>query len=104
MMATKRTSRQMVDVSWVWTSDTNNCHPVIDIATSANVEAARQLIRIGNLLERIETHILSLGRDGLHEVIRHEAERVRKIERLKRARAKEARARARAAKLAKENP
>lgn len=92
----KKNSREIVNMGWVWTSDGNDAFTTEAIRTAATVDAARSLDLIARVLERIESHILSLGRDGLHDVIRHEAERVRRQERLTRARAKAERARKKA--------
>jgi hypothetical protein len=57
------------------------------INVAANLHAAQQAERAANLLQSILSRLDALGRDGIHDLIRLEATRARKADRLKKARA-----------------
>lgn len=77
---TSYNARQIVDVEWNFTSNGTGTYALEQITTAAALDLA-------NTMRRIERLLLNLGDDGIHALIRYEAARVRKAERLKRQRA-----------------
>lgn len=71
---------------WRWTSNDNGSWPVETMTAVGSAEAARRLGNVEGLLRSIYQLLQNLGSDGIHELIRFEARRVRKIERLRKGR------------------
>jgi hypothetical protein len=83
---------------WTWTSDSDGKWFMGTIRDAAITESARRLIRMEQHLSTIVTLLNALGADGIHTVIRQQATKARKAERLRRQRAAAKRAATRARK------
>lgn len=89
---TSYTPQQIVNNNWTWTSGDNGGYNVEQLAAISAMASAQYLARIADTLQAIRRDILALGSDGLHEILRDERAKRRKVERLKRARAAKKRA------------
>jgi hypothetical protein len=83
----------IVRAGWEFTSNAAGSYTVEQLTAAATIDLA-------NTMRRIEGLLNNLGRDGIHELIRYEAQRVRRAERVKRQRAAAKRKRTLAAKKA----
>jgi hypothetical protein len=89
---TKYTPKEIIDWNWTYTSDVDGGYSTERIASAAAVAAAQYLRDIRDELQQIKRDIRQLGAEGLHDLIRYEAKRVRKAERARRTRAAKRRA------------
>jgi hypothetical protein len=87
-----------------WTFSTDDQFTYTQIQTAAMLHAAQQAERAANILYQILGRLDSLGNDGLHEILRHERTRIRKSERLRKAKIAAKRRRTIAAKKAAAQP
>lgn len=81
-----------------FTSNDEGTWPYTVITAAGAAESARRLIMIDETLKRIEQLLMNLGTDGIHDLIRLEARRVRTRQRKQRQAAAEKRKRTIAAK------
>jgi hypothetical protein len=91
---------EIVTPTWGFFSDASGHLANEQITAAASMDAAVHLRRLSLTMQRIERLLLNLGDDGIHALIRYEAARVRKAERVKRQRAAAKRKRTIAAKKA----
>ncbi len=89
------TSQQIASYNWSFARSFDGSFSFDAIRTSAALETMRETKALHATMKRIEQHLLGLGSDGLHTVLRHQRDiawaaqkKARKAARLKRARAK----------------
>jgi hypothetical protein len=74
-----RLPADIVTTGWSWDGDQG--------LTDMSIQTAAQL-DIARTLRRLETHLLGLGRDGLHTLIQNAAKQSRRRERARRTKGK----------------
>ncbi len=93
----KQSQSRLVLNDWEWQSDVDGRWTWETIRTASQAESARRLVSIDSTLNAILRAINSLGSEGLHYILRDEAAKRRKAERLRRQRAAAKRRQAKAA-------
>lgn len=84
--------KQICDWGWVWETSSNGWYSNEQIAAIGAIASAQYLRDVLGELQQIKHDIRMLGAEGLHDLIRLEARRVRKAERARRTRAAKRRA------------
>lgn len=87
-MIKKKSAAEVVELDFTWCSDAEGCWPNDIIKLASTHAAAKSLADLAGTLRRIETYLLSLGRDGLHDVIRDQRASINRKKRIARAKAK----------------
>jgi glutamate-1-semialdehyde aminotransferase len=102
-MARKETTEQIAGYNWSFDTAFDS-YSYEAIATAAALETLKTLKRTNILLEQLRGRMDSLGIDGLHEILRHERDRIRRAKRLRQAKIAAKRRRTIAAKKAAAQP
>lgn len=77
-MTGRNGAKQIARADWYFTAASGQNYTNETILTAAAVASAQYLEQIARSLSSILSQLQFLGHDGIHDVIRHEAQRVRR--------------------------
>jgi hypothetical protein len=97
---TKYPSHEIADWEWTHTTDSGGHLDSGQIRSACLLTIAKRLSRTNGLLEQLHRDLLTLGVDGIHDILRITARKMRTAERLRKAKIAAKRRRTIAAKKA----
>jgi hypothetical protein len=84
-MVKTKTGKDLAYIDWNWDSQEDGTWSFSTISAAGVAETARRLGETNRLLSLLLDRMDSLGRDGLHKILREHAKRIRKAEQRRRA-------------------